>query len=145
MASPRRDRAAARNSRLREAGQAGVATTGRAGVSFLHADTHRRVRMRSEEVWGVRLGAAAASWSASCLVWADSQPSPALEPGRVRMLRFHCVWLAGLSLATATSFGVWHRAAKPLPVPTAKAAMSPEEWRYFQTQAPHWRAFALKR
>lgn len=46
----------------------------------------------------------------------------------------------------AAALGVWRLvAARPAPASAPRAALSVEEYRYFQSQAPHWRAFALKR
>ncbi len=49
-------------------------------------------------------------------------------------------------VVAAAAFGTWRFvAARPAPVKSLRAAMSPEEWRYIHSQTPHWRALALKR
>lgn len=58
------------------------------------------------------------------------------------MLR-RCVLVLAFAIAT---LGLWRMvAARPVAAASPRAAMSIEEYRYFQSQAPHWRAFALKR
>ncbi|MFO0810031.1 MAG: hypothetical protein U0746_15525 [Gemmataceae bacterium] len=49
-------------------------------------------------------------------------------------------------VALVGAVALWRgMAPKPVQAAPPRPAMSPEEWRYFQSQAPHWRAFAIKR